>query len=129
MDGSGIHFSESGMATIVVVLGVCLSLAMFVVFANLLTFQYGQGAIRASLDEGVRAGAAFGGSEAVCEQRIAEVLDDLLGGEWGRRVEFRCAWDDQTVRARAIGTFPGWLPMVPDLGFSLEVSATRELGS
>ncbi len=117
------------MATIAVVAAVGFSLLMFVALANLVTFQYGRGAIRASLDEGARAGAVFGATANICEERIAASLGDLLGGEWGSGVEFRCSIGDELVVAEATGSFPGWLPMVPDFPFSFEAVATRELGT
>jgi len=116
------------------VVGTALSLVFLVLAANFIVFQYGRGAVRAALDEGVRAGSVETGSAsqrvATCSGRVAEVLDDLLRGPIGDGVEIDCEFDDGTGRsvmtARARARFRSWIPPVPDWRFEVAAVARVE---
>jgi hypothetical protein len=107
------------------VAAVGLSLVVFAVIANLLVFSYGRGAVRAALDEGVRAGARASGSAAECQSRAGQTLGGLLGGPMGAGVQISCAAEPSGVSARAERHVGAWAPGVPDWAFSLEASAAR----
>ena len=116
--------SERGMATVQYVLTAGLSLLLFVAFANLIVFQYGRGVVRAALDEGVRASAPLGAVSGDCQDRVDSFLDDLLGGEMGRGVEFECDLEGGLVVANAFVRFEGWV--IPDWEFTISASAVKE---
>ncbi len=99
---------------------------LFLALANLVVFQYGRGAIRSALDQGARVGA-ISSSAARCEQRIDEVLGQLLGGRMGDGVATRCQVGPGTVTATGSATFPSWTPFGADLTFELVAVATREV--
>jgi hypothetical protein len=108
------------------VAAVGLSLVVFAMIANLLVFSYGRGAVRAALDEGVRAGSRAAGSVAECQSRAEQTLGGLLGGPMGAGVQISCGVDPAGVSARADVAFSAWVPGVPDWAFSLEASAAQE---
>ena len=113
-----------GFVTITHLLATLLSMVAFTALANVAVVGYGRGAVRAALDDGVRAGARAGPSAAVCEQRVSGVLADLLGGSLGEGVAFAgCSVDDRHVAALAEVTFSGWLPAVPDWRFTVVARA------
>ncbi len=99
---------------------------LFLALANLIVFQYGRGAVRSALDQGARVGA-ISSSAARCEQRIDEVLGQLLGGRMGDGVTTRCQVGPGTVTATGSATFPSWTPFGADLTFELVAVATREV--
>lgn len=115
---------ERGMATPQFILTAGLSLLLFVAFANLIVFQYGQGVVRAALDEGVRAAAPLGASPDDCRQRIDSFIRDLLGGEMGSGVEAECSISDGLAVASASVHFEGWV--IPDWDFDLSATAVKE---
>lgn len=117
---------EGGFVTIETLAAIALSFALLAVVANLLTFQYARGVVRAALDEGVRAGARLGGGAAACEQRAADVLGDLLGGPLGAGVAVGCAEGALLVSAEATVRLLAWAPLVPDWTFSARAEAVRE---
>lgn len=115
---------ERGMATPQFILTAGLSLLLFVAFANLIVFQYGQGVVRAALDEGVRAGAPFGAVPDDCRDRVDSFIQDLLGGEMGRGVDAECGVNGSLVIASATVHFEGWV--IPDWDFELSATAVKE---
>jgi hypothetical protein len=119
---------EEGMTTVQYVAATAFSLIVFVMMTNFIVFLYARGVVRASVDEGARAGSRFGASTAECESRARDVLGDLLGGGLGRDVRVRCASPNEDVmRATVDVTLHGWLPgLVPDWTFSLDARSVRE---
>lgn len=108
------------------VVAVGFSMLFFVLLSNLMAVQYGRGAVRAALDEGVRHGARYGAAASACESRIREVLGGLLGGEMGSGVSYRCRSDSTRTGARAQVVFPAWLPGVPEFRFEMAATAAVE---
>jgi hypothetical protein len=98
---------------------------MFVAMANLVVVQYARGAIRSALDQGARV-VAVTGSTGECEQRVEEVLDQLLGGRMGDLVTAWCELGPQLATARADAVFEPWTPLVPNFEVSLSATATVE---
>lgn len=95
--------------------------------ANVIVAMYGRGVVRAALDEGVRTGSRAPNGVAHCNQRVDEVLGQLLGGAMGDGVSFPgCSETAEEIVAAATVTFDGWLPLVPDLTFDVGASAVKE---
>lgn len=124
----------AGFTTIQFVVATALSLVFFVLAANFIVFQYGRGAVRAAVDEGVRAGSLDARSDAervtACSRRAEEVLGDLLRGPMGNGVHVECGLASEegrvVVTARARAVFGSWLPPVPDWGFQVTARTRAE---
>ncbi|MDQ6854525.1 MAG: hypothetical protein M3046_12675 [Actinomycetota bacterium] len=116
------------MTTVQYVAATAFSLIVFVMMANFIVFLYARGVVRASVDEGARAGSRFGATTAECESRARDVLGDLLAGRLGSDVKVECQSPDQEVmRATVHVTLHGWLPgVVPDWTFALGARSARE---
>lgn len=119
---------QRGSAAIAYVVALSMTMSLFVMCMNVLAVTYAKGTLRGALDEGVRSAAVVGGTRRDCENRVREVLSDLLAGPMGSRVHFRCALSSAVVEASATASFPGWLPGVPTAHLSLEAQAERERG-
>ncbi len=120
-DGSG------GFLTIQYVLAVGLSLVLLAQIMNLLVVGYGRGAVRAALDEGVRAASVAQGDAGQCLARSEAVLRDLLGGTMGEGVgPIGCVVTEDRVRAEVDAVFAAWLPGVPAYGFSVRAEILKE---
>lgn len=114
------------MAAVTSTVAIALSMVLFVLCANVITVAYARGVVRGALDEGARAGARSGASVAECEERVAQVLGQLLGGHMGQGVTYRCCLEDGQVVAGAHAAFPGWLPGVPTVELTLAARSVRE---
>ncbi len=112
--------------TVQTVTAVGMSLALFVLFVNLVVLQYGRGVVRAALDEGARAGSVAPGAKADCRRRVDAVLSDLLSTAMRRGVDVRCAVAGGQVRVTADVLFRGWLPLTPDWRFTSSAVAVKE---
>lgn len=114
-----------GFVTIGHLLATLLSMVAFTAMINIVVAGYGRGVVRAALDEGVRAGSRAGpDAVVVCDRRVRGVLDDLLGGTFGRDVTFPgCQLHGDRMEAHADVVFRGWMPAVPDWRFQLRSSA------
>jgi hypothetical protein len=119
---------EDGMTTVQYVAATGFSLIVFVMLANFIVFLYARGVVRASVDEGARAGSRFGATTAECESRARDVLGDLLAGGLGSDVRVQCESPDADVmRAKVHVSLHGWLPgLVPDWTFTLDARSLRE---
>jgi hypothetical protein len=128
MPRGGEKAGEDGMTTVQYVAATAFSLVVFVMLANLIVFLYARGVVRASVDEGARAGSRFGATTAECEARARDVLGDLLAGGLGTGVRVRCqAPNDDEMHATVNVTLRGWLPgLVPDWTFTLDARSVRE---
>lgn len=116
---------ERGVTSIQFVLVGALTLVLFLALANLVVVQYGRGAMRSALDQGVRVGAVTG-STVGCEQRVASVLGQLLGGEMGKSALISCEIDGAVVTARGVAVFESWTPFTPDFPIEILAHATLE---
>lgn len=105
-------------------LASALALLLFLALANLVVVQYGRGAIRSALEQGVRAGSL--GGVFACEDTALRVVEDLLGGRMSDDLSIVCAVEGQTVVATASVTFESWTPLTPDFAFSLTGRAVVE---
>jgi len=103
-------------ATLVIVVG----------FTNLLVHRYAQAVIRQATDEGARAWAVAGGSQADCHAKADSVLSDLLGGTIINSVTIECVDTGQTITATATAELAG-MPPAPGSTFATTSVATKEL--
>jgi hypothetical protein len=124
----GQQSGEDGMTTVQYVAATAFSLIVFVMMANFIVFLYARGVVRASVDEGARAGSRFGATAAECESRARDVLGDLLSGRLGSNARVRCESPSQDVmHAKVHVTLHGWLPgLVPDWSFTLDARSVKE---
>ena len=114
------------MAALTSTVAIALSMVLFVMCVNVIAVMYARGVIRGALDEGARVGARSGAQTAECEQRVAQVLDELLAGHMGQGVRVACTSEDGQVVATAEATFPGWLPGMPTASFQLAARSVNE---
>ena len=98
---------------------------LFLALANLVVVQYGRGALRSALDQGVRAGA-INSSEEECRARIEDVLGQLLGGRMGDSVVTSCGVGPAVVSATGRAVFVSWTPFTPDFVIEMTALAARE---
>jgi len=117
---------QAGFTTLQFVVAAGLALVVFVTVANLVVVQYGQGAVRSSLEEGVRAGSRVGAGEEDCLVAAQESLRSLLGGSMGTSVVLSCALGNGLIVATAEGSLPGWLPGIADFVVDAEALAVKE---
>ena len=116
---------RDGFVTVQAVFVYAVALMTLVWLANFIVFQYGRGAVRAAIDEGARTGSRVDASEATCEARAREVLDNLLGGVMGTGVTITCRLDGGRMLAEARGTFASWAPPVPTYRFDVTATALQ----
>ncbi len=95
----------------------------------MVALQYATGAVQAAVDEGARAGSAFGGTVGQCERAAHMALrgrGGLLTGSLGRGVTVRCSVADGVVTASATGTLRWMFEAIPAPQVRIESHAVRE---
>jgi len=123
---SNLWRDDRGATSAALVTGMGFAFLVFVGIANLVTYQYGRGAVRSAVDQAVHAGSRASATEATCEDRARQALDGLLSGPLGDDVTVTCVDDGDRVRATATATFEGWIELIPDWTFTLTATATKE---
>jgi len=118
--------SDRGVSSVQFILASGLVLLVFLAMANLVVVQYGRGALRSALDQGARVGA-ISSSAVQCEQRVADVLGQLLGGRMGDGVSTSCQVGSGLASATGEAVFASWTPFAPDFHIEMTALATREL--
>jgi hypothetical protein len=118
--------TDRGVTSVQFLLASGLALLLFLALANLIVVQYGRGAIRSALDQGARVGA-ISSSATQCEQRVADVLGQLLGGRMGDDVTASCQIGPTQVSATGEADFVSWTPLTPGFHIEMTALATREL--
>jgi hypothetical protein len=118
---------DRGAITIATAFAVGVVLMITVMVANVVVFQYGRGAVRAALDEGVRVGsrATADTGAIVCEQIARDTLDQLAAG-LGQGVTITCVDTGDQIVATATVHFDGWLTAITDYDDTFVASAARE---
>src|SRR3954471_1575212 len=91
---------DRGAATITFAIAAGVVMLLVVQMDNVLVFQWGQGVVRAALDEGARIGARTGDPTA-CVARADGAISDLAAG-MANGVTVSCAVNGQVVTATAI---------------------------
>lgn len=119
---------EQGLTSVGILMAVMFTLIVAVAVVNLFLFLYGQGATRAAIDEGVRAGSRVNAGEVVCEQRAREALDGLMPGPLGDGVNVVCVAAGGELVAIADVTLESPLPGIPSWSFRMEARAIQETG-
>ncbi len=125
---SRLRADERGLTSVGILLAVGFTLVVAVAVINLFLYLYGQGATRAAIDEGVRAGSRVAAGEAVCEQRAAEALGGLIPGPLGDGVAITCVAVGGELVAVADVTLDSPVPGVPSWSFRMEARAIQETG-
>ncbi|MGH8914837.1 MAG: hypothetical protein ACRDZM_10025 [Acidimicrobiia bacterium] len=118
--------SDRGVTSVQFLLAGGLALLLFLALANPVVVQYGRGALRSALDQGARVGA-ISSSVVQCEQRVADVLGQLLGGRMGDGVTASCQVGPAVATASGEAVFTSWTPFASDFRIEMTASATREL--
>ena len=116
--------ADRGVSSVQFVLASALALVLFLALANLVVVQYGKGAVRSALEQGVRAGST--GGPVACEDTALEVIEDLLGGRMSEGLALQCGESGNSVVAWASASFQSWTPLTPDFTFSISSSAVIE---
>lgn len=119
---------ERGLTSVGVLLAISFTLIVAVMVVNLFMYLYGQGAARAAIDEGVRAGSRVAAGTTVCEQKAAEVLANLMPGPLGDGVFVSCGLAGNELVAAANVTLDSPMPGVPSWSFRMEARAVQETG-
>jgi len=119
---------ERGLTSVGILMAVVFTLLVAVIVVNLFLYLYGQGAARAAIDEGVRAGSRVDAGELICEQRAVEALDGLMPGPLGDGVDVVCMAAGGELVAVANVTLDSPLPGVPSWSFRMEARAVQETG-
>lgn len=125
---SRLRSDERGLTSVGILLAVSFTLIVAVIVVTLLLYLYGQGAARAAIDEGVRAGSRVGAGEAACELRAQEALDGLMPGPLGDGVRVDCLVAGGELVAVADVTLSSPLPGVPSWSFQMQARAVQETG-
>ncbi len=81
--------------------------------------------MRSALDQGVRAGS-IAGTEEVCEDRVSQVLGELLGGSIGETAAFDCLLTGPLMRATGELVVSSWTPFTADFDLKLSAEASME---
>ena len=123
--------SERGEIGIGIMLAVVSTFVVAVAIVHLFMFLYGQAVVRSALDEAVRTASRVDGGPALCLRTANEVRDDLLGGELGDGVVFRCVAEPDPAGTRlvasAVARFRSPMPGVPALTVDLSATAIQEM--
>lgn len=119
------RLNDRGITSVQFLLASGLGMLLFLALANLVVVQYGRGALRSALDQGVRAGAVSSSGEE-CLQRIEDVLGQLLGGRMGDSIVTSCGVGPVVVSATGHAVFVAWTPFTRDFVVDMTAQATRE---
>lgn len=119
---------ERGLASVGILLAVVFTMIVAVMVVNLFLYLYGQGAARAAIDEGVRAGSRVAAGEDACQVRAEQALQGLMPGPLGSGVEIDCLLAGDVLVAVADVTLTSPLPGVPAWTFRMEARAVQETG-
>ena len=119
---------ENGFVSIEFIVAVGFSLVMLVLLVNFIVFQFGEGMLRAAVNEGARAGARADGTEGSCSAKIEQVLgsDFLDGALFTSRPKISCPSDADTQRAVIKAQFAGWFPEVGAIDVEVKARAVKE---
>ena len=116
---------DRGVSSVQFLAASALGLVLFVGLANLVVVQYGKGALRSALEQGVRAGSVAADSTA-CVEKIDEVVSQLLGGRMSAELVVDCQLRGSTISATGDAVFRSWTPLSPDIRVSLMSSSLVE---
>lgn len=116
---------DRGVSSVQFLLASALGLLLFVALANLVVVQYGKGALRSALEQGVRAGSLSGDARA-CAEKVEAVVGELLAGRMSDQLSTSCEAAGGMMSATASVVFRAWTPLTPDFRFELESTSIIE---
>jgi hypothetical protein len=117
--------NDDGFLSVEYMVSVALSLAFLVMMVNFVVLQYGRGVVRASADEGARAGARVSADAvASCTDRGHQVLRGL--GKLAT-VQYSCSIQGQQMVATADAKFTPWFPGVPTFSENATAYSVKEV--
>jgi len=119
---------ERGLTSVGILMAVGFTLIVAVLVVNMFLYLYGQGAARAAIDEGVRAGSRVDAGEHTCEVRAQEALVGLMPGPLHDEINIDCLIAGGELVAVADVTLSSPLPGFPSWSFQMEARATQETG-
>lgn len=119
---------ERGLTSVGILMAVGFTLIVAVMVVNLFLYLYGQGAARAAIDEGVRAGSRVDAGEDACEARAEQALVGLMPGPLHHGVDIDCVVVGGELVAVADVTLSSPLPGFPSWSFQMEARAIQETG-
>ncbi len=119
---------QHGLTSVGIMLAVAFTLIVAMAVINMLLYLYGQGATRAAIDEGVRAGSRVAAGEEACLQRSREALHGLMPGPLGDGVTINCLRIGDELVAVADVTLESPLPGIPSWSFQMQARAVQETG-
>ena len=117
---------DVGATFISLVLATGVVLILLTGIIQVIVFQYGKGTVRAALDEAARSASRSTSSVEACQDRAANVLADLLGGQMGDGVHVTCVDAGDRIVVTALVHFDGWFGSFTDYDATLTASATKE---
>lgn len=123
-----VRTDERGFTSVGILIAVAFTLMVAVLVVNMFLYLYGQGAARAAIDEGVRAGSRVDAGDGICEARAQEALFGLMPGPLKDGVDIHCVAADGEIAAVADVTLTSPLPGFPSWSFQMEARATQETG-
>jgi len=123
-----VRSDERGLTSVGILIAVVFTLLVAVLVVNMFLYLYGQGAARAAIDEGVRAGSRVDAGEGACEARAQEALVGLMPGPLSDGVDIYCLAAGGEIVAVAEVTLNSPLPGFPSWSFQMEARATQETG-
>lgn len=118
--------TESGFTVASAIWVMGITLVLVTMFANLFVHRYAQAVIRQATDEGARAWAVQGGTEADCQLAANNAIGDLLGGPVAGGISIACVDTGRTINVTATATLQA-LPPLPDSQFTTTSVVTKEL--
>ena len=118
--------TEGGFTVVSAVWVMAVTLVLVTAFANLFVQRYAQAVIRQATDEGARAWALNGGTQADCAAAASDVVGDLLGGPMVSEISFNCVDQGTTVAVTARATLAA-MPPLADSVFVTTATVTKEL--
>lgn len=117
--------AEGGFSSVQFLLASALGLLLMISMLNLVVVQYGRGALRSALEQGVRAGS-LNGDVQVCLETVDSVIGQLLAGKMSEDLTFQCSLEPGGIAASASATFASWTPLTSDFRVELEGRALVE---
>jgi hypothetical protein len=126
VDTAAENETEDGFTVVSAIWVMAVTLVLVTMFANLFVHRYAQAVIRQATDEGARAWAVQGGTEADCQLAANNAISDLLGGPVANGISIACVDAGTTIHVTASATLRA-LPPLPDSQFTTTSVVTKEI--
>lgn len=117
--------SDDGLATIEIMAIIGTSFLLLIFITNLVAIQFGLGVLRASADEGARAGSRVSiDPVASCLRKQDDVLKGL--GKMAKNLDRSCNVVNGRINAQNSAAFSIWLFALPDVKQTASASSIKE---